>query len=80
MKLSSLSTRNYIVRAEGIDCDNPKTLGLRLIAARVDQLEGTMELKRKPPPVFTISRISISFFLTTGFFAIVPTANETALP
>ena len=39
---------------EDIDCDNPEILGLRLIAALVDQLDGTMELKRKPHPVFTI--------------------------
>jgi PAS domain S-box-containing protein len=39
---------------EDIDLDNPETLGLRLISALVDQLDGTIELKRKPSPRYTI--------------------------
>jgi PAS domain S-box-containing protein len=37
-----------------IDIQNPTTLGLELIDALVSQLEGTMDLKRKPYPKFTI--------------------------
>jgi two-component sensor histidine kinase len=37
-----------------VDVDNPKTLGLQLIRALVDQLNGTLELKRKPHPKYTI--------------------------
>jgi hypothetical protein len=37
-----------------IDLNNPKTLGLRLLTALVDQLGGTIELEREPHPVFTI--------------------------
>ena len=37
-----------------IGLDNPETLGLRLITALVDQLEGTVELRRAPTPLFTI--------------------------
>ena len=40
---------------EDIDLDNPETLGLQLITALVDQLHGTLELQRKPHPVFTIT-------------------------
>lgn len=39
---------------EDIDLDNAETLGLRLISALVSQLNGTIELQRKPHPVFTI--------------------------
>jgi two-component sensor histidine kinase len=39
---------------EDIDLDNPETLGLRLISALVTQLDGTIELQRKPNPRFTI--------------------------
>ena len=39
---------------EDIDLDNPETLGLRLISALVSQLGGTIELKRKPSPRYTI--------------------------
>lgn len=39
---------------ENIDPDNPETLGLQLVSALVDQLKGTIELKRTPKPVFTI--------------------------
>lgn len=35
--------------------DNPTTLGLRLISALVEQLEGEIDLVRRPTPVFTIS-------------------------
>lgn len=37
-----------------IDLDNPETLGMRLISALVGQLEGSIDLKREPHPVFTI--------------------------
>lgn len=39
---------------EHIDIENPDTLGLRLIAALVEQLNGSLELQRSPHPVFTI--------------------------
>jgi two-component sensor histidine kinase len=39
---------------EGIDLDNPETLGLRLVSALTAQVEGTIELRRDPRPVFTI--------------------------
>lgn len=39
---------------EEIDLDNPTTFGLQLVSALVEQLEGTIELKRSPVPVFTI--------------------------
>ncbi|MFO7730284.1 MAG: PAS domain S-box protein [Spirochaetia bacterium] len=34
--------------------DNPHTLGLQLVSTLVAQLQGSIELKRKPSPVFTI--------------------------
>jgi len=37
-----------------IDLKKPKTLGLQLVSALVNQLQGTLELKRQPHPVFTI--------------------------
>ncbi len=39
---------------EDIDLDNPDTLGLRLISALTEQLNGTIELNRAPEPEFTI--------------------------
>jgi two-component sensor histidine kinase len=39
---------------EEIRLDNPSTLGLRLIAALVRQLGGTLSLKRRPYPEFMI--------------------------
>jgi PAS domain S-box-containing protein len=39
---------------EDVDFKSTKTLGLRLINALVAQLDGTVELQRKPNPVFTI--------------------------
>ena len=45
---------------EEIELDNPKTLGLRLVSALVQQLQGTIELQRAPNPVFTV-RFPISF-------------------
>jgi PAS domain S-box-containing protein len=39
---------------EEIELDNPETLGLQLVSALVEQLEGTIELQRNPHPVFTI--------------------------
>lgn len=37
-----------------INFDNPTTLGLQLISALVDQLEGTIELQKEPHPLFII--------------------------
>ena len=37
-----------------IDIDNPDTLGLKLISALVNQLGGTLELTRKPRPLFVL--------------------------
>jgi PAS domain S-box-containing protein len=39
---------------DGIDLENPETLGLRLISALVDQLDGTIDLIRRPNPAYTI--------------------------
>jgi PAS domain S-box-containing protein len=39
---------------EEINIDNSGTLGLRLINALVAQIDGTIELQKKPHPVFTI--------------------------
>ncbi len=39
---------------ETVTLDNPETLGLRLISALVEQLEGTIDLQRNPRPVFTV--------------------------
>ncbi|MFP4563062.1 MAG: PAS domain S-box protein [Spirochaetia bacterium] len=39
---------------EDIDLDNPQTLGLRLLSALTEQLGGTIELERRPRPVFNI--------------------------
>ncbi len=39
---------------ENVDMENPETLGLRLISALVEQLDGTLHLVRKPRPVYTI--------------------------
>lgn len=39
---------------EDIEIDYPDTLGLQLVSALVEQLEGTLELQREPHPVFTI--------------------------
>lgn len=39
---------------EDVDLDNPETLGLRLVSALVEQLEGTVELQRETHPVFAI--------------------------
>jgi two-component system, sensor histidine kinase PdtaS len=37
-----------------IDVENPQTLGLSLISALIEQLGGTIELKREPNTVFAI--------------------------
>lgn len=37
-----------------VELDHPGTLGLQLIRALVDQLDGTIDLQREPHPVFTI--------------------------
>jgi two-component sensor histidine kinase len=39
---------------EGVELANPRTLGLQLVSALVDQLEGSVELTREPTPVFRI--------------------------
>jgi len=39
---------------EEIGFDNPQTLGLRLISVLVEQIDGEIEITRKPYPVFTI--------------------------
>ncbi|MFO7848490.1 MAG: sensor histidine kinase [Spirochaetia bacterium] len=39
---------------EEIDIENTESLGLQLVSSLVNQLEGTMTLKRSPYPVFTI--------------------------
>jgi PAS domain S-box-containing protein len=39
---------------EEIDFDNPTTLGLKLIRGLVSQLRGSIDLQKKPIPVFTI--------------------------
>lgn len=40
---------------DDLDLDNPRTLGLQLINTLVKQLDGKLELTRKPVPVFHIS-------------------------
>lgn len=40
---------------EEVDLDNPHTLGLQIITTLVKQIEGTIELQKKPHTVFTIS-------------------------
>ncbi len=39
---------------EEVDMENPQGLGLQLVSALVAQLRGTLELQRKPQPMFTI--------------------------
>ena len=39
---------------EEIGLENPETMGLQLIYSLVAQLDGTIELQKKPNPVFTI--------------------------
>ena len=34
--------------------DNPNTLGLQLISTLVDQIGGTVELRKKPNTIFTV--------------------------
>jgi two-component sensor histidine kinase len=40
---------------EDVSLENPTGLGLQLIGALVTQLEGTIEITRRPRPVFTIT-------------------------
>jgi two-component sensor histidine kinase/ABC-type uncharacterized transport system substrate-binding protein len=40
---------------EEVELDNPQTLGLRLISAITKQIEGSIELSRRPSPVYTIT-------------------------
>jgi two-component sensor histidine kinase len=37
-----------------VNVDNPATVGLQLISALVEQIDGTFELQKEPYPVFTI--------------------------
>src|SRR6056297_3968748 len=37
-----------------VDIENANTLGLRLVDALIAQIDGTLELQKKPNPVFTI--------------------------
>ena len=39
---------------EDADIENPRGLGLQLVSALVSQLQGTLDLQRKPHPLFTI--------------------------
>ncbi len=39
---------------EEVDVDEPQTLGLQLVSSLVQQLDGRLELKRKPYPTFLI--------------------------
>ncbi len=39
---------------ESVDQANTKTLGLQIINMLVEQMEGTIEIKKKPHPVFTL--------------------------
>jgi PAS domain S-box-containing protein len=39
---------------EGIDLEDPQTLGMRLIRTLVQQLDGTVDLQKRPHPEFTI--------------------------
>ncbi len=56
------SNSHYVLRIshngeplpEDIDFHSPRTLGLRLISALVQEIDGTIELKRRPSPEFTI--------------------------
>ncbi|MFP4443070.1 MAG: sensor histidine kinase [Spirochaetia bacterium] len=55
--------RNYILTVSNtgqpfpaeVDLNHPNTLGLRLVSALVQQLEGNVELQRTPNPFFIIS-------------------------
>ncbi|MGC9311778.1 MAG: PAS domain S-box protein [Sediminispirochaetaceae bacterium] len=37
-----------------IDLDHPDTMGLRLVAALIDQIDGSIQLQKEPAPVFSI--------------------------
>jgi two-component sensor histidine kinase len=39
---------------ENVDLDNPETLGLQLISSLTGQLNGSIELRKTPYPIFTI--------------------------
>lgn len=55
-------TRQYVLTIsnsgrpfpQDTDIENPRGLGLQLVAALVAQLQGTIELQREPQPLFTI--------------------------
>ena len=47
-------SNNGVPFPNDVTLDNPETLGLQLISALVEQLQGTIELQRAPYPVFTI--------------------------
>jgi two-component sensor histidine kinase len=40
---------------EDVDFDSSATLGLRLIASLVEQLRGTLDLRKRPTPLYTIT-------------------------
>jgi two-component sensor histidine kinase len=48
---------------ENIDLESPDTLGLQLVSALAGQMEGTIDLIRKPHPVFTL-RFPVSIWQT----------------
>jgi len=62
MKKDPLS-KNYVLTVsntgnpfpEDIDPGAPETLGLQIVSTLVQQLDGTLELKKRPHPVYTIS-------------------------
>ena len=50
--LTLSNTGNPFPEEKGLE--NPETMGLQLISTLVNQLDGTIELQKKPNPVFTI--------------------------
>jgi two-component sensor histidine kinase len=40
--------------SDDIGLENPETMGLQLVSTLVRQINGTIELQKKPSPVFTI--------------------------
>ncbi|MGC9312958.1 MAG: sensor histidine kinase, partial [Sediminispirochaetaceae bacterium] len=40
---------------EEIDLESPETLGLQIVSTLIEQLDGTLDLEKRPHPVFTIS-------------------------
>lgn len=63
--LTSHSEKEYVDRVKKItgygyvfqphvDIQNPATLGLQLISTLIDQIEGTLDLTRRPTPQYRI--------------------------